>query len=185
MSVKNRVEVYLVGFTSQNILGRKLPTIEQVLCLFFHNYKVLNLPIGESYSRTIKEIQQLWTRAQIPTQRNDNCIRKLKKIYEVWIKLFKNRSNKKSPAQMSKESVFTSDLKKIFDISCQNVLEKLKSNDIKHFYISQNNSSRRGLIDSISTVKDAEIVNDKDDELREFVSTSSEPSIEKIVEETY
>lgn len=143
------LQIFLVGHASEKILGRKLPTNEQVLSLFFYKYKIATYSIKKSFAETIDEVTSLWKHAEMPICRIDFCINKLKKMYGEWYKIYKNRFNKKSPAQIEKEREFTSKLKSIFDIVPRDAGEKLETENQRLFFASQFRSSHRGLITSV------------------------------------
>ncbi|XP_044005581.1 probable serine/threonine-protein kinase DDB_G0288147 [Aphidius gifuensis] len=145
MSSNNKIKIYLIGDPSKNMPERKLPTSQNVLSLFFYNYKVLALSINQSYSQAITEVQTRWARAQLPTKRKDHCLSKLKKLYNDWNKLSKSRFNIKSPTQLRNESIFLERIRNIFDISCQDI-DKLVTKDQNYFFKAQCQPTRRGLI---------------------------------------
>lgn len=123
MSLKKIKSIYLLGNEIDTIKNyRKLPRNRQVLLLLFYKVNTLKLFFHHSLSSTIQEVQELWERTSLPFQRKDNCIVKLKKIYNKWILIRKNRSRKTSETQQMKELVFSTEMDELFDISYSKIL---------------------------------------------------------------
>lgn len=77
---------YLIGPERPNIVGRKLPSIRQVLSLFFYKHRTCNLTIRQSSSKVIAETEIFWKASGLPTCLTENAIVKLEKLYRKWIK---------------------------------------------------------------------------------------------------
>ena len=80
-----------VGYVTEKLdTVYNLPTIRQMLSVLFYNIRRLNKTIDESANLTIKECLLFWKNAQIPTQKEDKCVAKLKSEYTKWLALKKN-----------------------------------------------------------------------------------------------
>lgn len=135
--------IYLLGHEYGQILGSKLPSNKQVLCVFFYNHRSVKLSIRESARLTIKEASVFWSKAQIPTREEHHCIAKLEKLYNKWQNLQRS-SKKKSDFQIQKEKDFIEQLPDLFDIAHANALEIMKNDIDRKFLISQRQKGRPG-----------------------------------------
>ena len=82
----------------------------------------------ESIHLTIIELLEIWKKARTPTQRIDSGERQLKKLYEGYQLLKKNRTKSLESCRV-KEQSFNSDLQKLFDIAPKDVME-IMTNDM-------------------------------------------------------
>jgi hypothetical protein len=53
------------------------------------------MTIAESAKATIQATLMIWAKARIPAQRTDSCVRKLRKLYDDYSDLKKNRLKQK------------------------------------------------------------------------------------------
>lgn len=98
MSVTFRKEsaINLIGALSNQILGSKLPSIRQVMSVFFYNMRCVKLNSRNSAQLTIRKAVIFWEKARIPTRKLQHCISKLLKLYTEWQELQKNVKKKRS-----------------------------------------------------------------------------------------
>lgn len=81
---RSATEIPLIGFSEPQILGAKLPTLEQVLKVYFH---FLNpMKSRESAKRTVREVIIFWEKAGIPIRDEQHCVAKLEKVVDEWKK---------------------------------------------------------------------------------------------------
>lgn len=135
-------EVYLVGYEEEKLSECKLPTIREVLSVFFYKYKTLKIPFAKSLSETVNEVQIIWGRADIPTRRIENIVKSLKKIFHQWDIIRKNASRKESPAQKIKEKNFQRDINGLFDIAKHDTREMMTEDQLR-LLSSQRRSTRQ------------------------------------------
>lgn len=90
--------IYLIGNESEQLKGRKLPTVRQVLSVFFHKHSSLKLTIRQSASDTIADVVKVWDKSAVKIIKNYNAVTKLIKIHDEWRKLHKGRLRENSPA---------------------------------------------------------------------------------------
>lgn len=76
------------------ILGSKLPSNKDVLCVFFYNMRTVKLNVEESARLAIRETMVFWKKAHIPLQKEPNWIIQLKNLYEEWMNLEKNSTKR-------------------------------------------------------------------------------------------
>lgn len=146
MCNKATSDIYLIGRQEEIIRGGKLPTIRQILSLFFHKYRTLKLTKQQSFHDTIQSVENLWNMAEIPTQRKDHMLEKLKNYHNEWIIIKKSSSRKKSLTQKQKEDNFIAKINGIFDVAHHDVF-KLLSDERYQFLLSQRSPTHRGFID--------------------------------------
>lgn len=88
--VVNLRRIDLIGYTMHQITGAKLPSNRQVLSVLFYNMRFVDLTAKESAKLTIRAAQIFWEQARIPVRKEDKCVDKLLKLYEMWKKNSKN-----------------------------------------------------------------------------------------------
>lgn len=145
----------MIGELKENFDGLKLPTAQEVMSVFFYNHKVLSLTIKKSAKNTRDLVKKKWFQAKIPTCGPDYVVKKIIKLHTFWTNLFKNRNRRKSVSQRKKESNFTKELKKLFDIT-KSGAEKFLDNDKTLFLNSQRTSNRYGFIDESELINSSE-----------------------------
>jgi hypothetical protein len=148
-SIQTRKEfrVYLIGSVSSEIQGRKLPTLKQVMELFFHKHNIGKLTVRESSRYCIGEVFRLWSMARIPTTIERNAIEKLEKVFDRWVKLKKNCS-RKTDKQAANEKEFEEDLKKLFDVSHADAMTLINIAEDREFLTDQR-GERKGYMSGV------------------------------------
>lgn len=138
-----RKSIYLIGNSSHQLVGCKLPSNKQVLSVLFFNIREVNLSVRDSARLVIDETLIFWQKARIPTKEVRNCIPKLENLYNTWRNLQKN-SCRRTDSQIDKENKFVQCFDELFDIAHEDALD-LMTNDIdKKFLISQRQKGRPG-----------------------------------------
>lgn len=99
-------KVYLIGVPIDNIVGRKLPILKEVVALFFYHHKILISTVSHSALAPVKNVQERWTKAGVPICGTQNAIRKLQAVFKKWKDLQRNAKRKQSLAQSQKEAIF-------------------------------------------------------------------------------
>ena len=79
------------------------------------------LEIGKGAELTTDITLALWKKAQIPTQRKDKCVRKLRKLFDQYCSLRK-RQLKRTEGSEIKATLIKSDVNELFDISRKDAL---------------------------------------------------------------
>lgn len=138
-----RQNIYLIGSTKNQILGSKLPSLRDCFQVLFYNMRFVNMTLSESSNLVIDECLIFWKKARIPTKDKADCVKKLKKNYELWRNLEKSKK-RKSESYNSKVEEFEEGLDKLFEIAHSNALELMKIEVDKAFLISQRNPGRPG-----------------------------------------
>lgn len=142
-SLRDANYIYLVGHPSSQIVGSKLPSIQQVLSVFFYNMREVKLNINESSKLVIKEVSVFWQKARIPIKAEQHCISKLQKYYYEWRDLQKLQ-HRKTETQQKKNEQFISTLNDLFDIAQADALNIMKIEEDRSFLISQRQKNRPG-----------------------------------------
>lgn len=91
----------MVARTSHQITGAKLPSIRQVLQVFFHNLRHVRFAKSGSASLTIDAVLIFWKQARIPTREFHKCAEKLIQLYEQWRNIGKTQPNRRSDTESS------------------------------------------------------------------------------------
>ncbi len=141
-SLRSSTEIFLIGHEYSQIVGTKLPSVKQVLCVFFYNHCTLKLTIRESAALVVQETCIFWSKARIPVRKEQHCIEKVEKLYKDWQNLNKNK-NKDQHIFRDREAIFTEALDNIFDIAHADVLTLIDDTK-KAFLLSQREKGRPG-----------------------------------------
>ena len=133
---------YLIEEMSTTILGAKLPSKEQVLSVFLHHHMTLNKGVSESASIVTSEVEAYWKKARLPVQRNDKIQEKVKKLFNQWKLLKKNKGRRGK--QEANEKEFQVAMKNLFDVAHANAMSLIHIQEDKEFLIVQREPGRRG-----------------------------------------
>lgn len=145
----------IIGNPIEDFVGRKLPSITEVLSVFLHQHTVLKVQYKRCLIITISKVEEKWSQAGIPTCGKKYAVKKLRKLLDEVKKLRKNSKRKQSVTQKTKESIFCRKSKNLFDIARLNV-EKYINEDKKIFLAGQRSNSRFGLIDNVTSSQSEE-----------------------------
>lgn len=129
-------QIYLIGSLNNQITGSKLPSKKDCLSVLFYNMRLVNLNLHDSSRLVIDECLIFWKKARIPTHDSSDCIKKLKKVYEDWRKLDKNKT-RNTETQKAHENKFKEQLEDLFDISHADALNLIKINEDRQFLLKQ------------------------------------------------
>lgn len=145
MTTLNCEKIYLIEHDDAQILSDKLPSNLQMLRVFFHNHRTINLTVRESAKLAIEEAIVFWRKARIPTRKDYHCIDKLQKLYQKWQGLSKN-SQRKSPTHQRNVQEFVEIFDDIFDIAHTDAMSLMKNEASKEFLTSQRSKGRPGCL---------------------------------------
>lgn len=134
----------LIGTTTHQIVGAKLPSNRQVLQVFFHNMRYVNLSAKESATLAIKAVVIFWQQARIPTRYDSRCVEKLEKLYDTWKTIRKNAPERRSDAMKKTEQTFVDNLDDLFDIASVDAMKTIRIEEDKQFLIMQRQKGRPG-----------------------------------------
>lgn len=137
------LDIYLVRSSEVNITGAKLPSIGQVLRVFFYNTRAVKLKIRESAQLTVREATIFWEKARIPIRKECHSIDKLVKIHHQWEALRKSRT-KPSATQEIAEKKFIDELDDLFDIAHSDALSLMSNQEDRDFLLAQRQKGRPG-----------------------------------------
>ena len=138
-----REKLFLIGYINNQITCSKLPSKSDCLKVLFYNMIITKLSINDSATLVIEECIMFWKKARIPTQEFHKCKEKLKKLYEEWKCLLKNK-NKTNQSLKQKEQLFADSINDLFDIAHQNALNTIRIQEYKLFLIKQREKGRPG-----------------------------------------
>lgn len=145
-------KIDLIGKTSHIITGAKLPSIKQVLQVFFYNTRFVHLNAKESAKLAIAATKLFWQQARIPVREDHKSVDKLIKLYEKWKVVQKTISHKRSDAQKNAVKTFVENLDDLFDISTADALETMKIEEDKQFLEMQRQKGRPGCMIGVDMV---------------------------------
>lgn len=149
-------DVYLLGSIDFEIRGAKLPSIRQVLKVFFYLFRHVNLDQRESARLAVREAFVFWNKARIPLRQEQHCIDKLLAIYNEWNAIRKSKS-RRNETQETKERAFIDKLDNLFDVAHDNAMEIITNQEDKEFLMKQRRKGRPGCmigVDSILATKE-------------------------------
>lgn len=137
--------IYLIGSMNNQILGSKLPTLRDCMKVLFYNMRIVKINLSESAYLVIDECTIFWKKARIPTKDRADCMKKLKKSYEVWRSLEK-RKKRESETFKFQVKEFEQSLDNLFDIAHANAFDIMKIDIDKEFLRSQRKPGRPGCL---------------------------------------
>lgn len=154
IKTRKRTEIWLIGYSCSELVQTKLPSVKEVMCLFFHYKNVVKHTNRESASLTASDVMTLWQKASIPTKEKQHVITKVLKYFKEWQNLKKNKENKskRSAAIKQKEDKWQSNLNVLFDIAHSNALNMITIEEDKQFLLKQREMSRPGKIGNIDRI---------------------------------
>ena len=143
---RSKTEIWLIGFTSDEILGSKLPTTRQVLSLLFHLVRntTPRTKVADAAVTVVKSVSNFWQKAGIPTLTDKNIKSRIIQLYERYCKLRKSIS-KKTETQKENVKKFSDSLDDLFDIAVEDVETKLKNEEDLQFLQLQRNGGHGSL----------------------------------------
>lgn len=141
-AIKRNID--LVGNTLHQITGAKLPSNRQVLQVFFHNMRFVELDKTHSANLTIDSAVVFWKQARIPTQDYHKCSKKLIKLYDQWRNIGKTQPHRRSNAKKEEVEEFVANLDNLFDIAAADALQSMKNEEDKEFLKMQRQPGRPG-----------------------------------------
>lgn len=149
-SIKTRSDVEslhridIIGRTSHQITGAKLPSLRQVLSVMFHNMRFVKLSARESAKLAINLAAIFWHQARIPIRAEARCIDKLEKEYDKWKNIQRTKPDKRSETKKKVAQEFGDRLDDLFDIAAGDALETIRIEEDKAFLLSQREKGRPG-----------------------------------------
>lgn len=142
----------LIGRTSHQITGAKLPSNRQVLKVFFHNIRFVKLSSIDSARLAIKSAQVFWEQARIPTKYEARSVDKLLKIYDTWKKIQRTIPEKRVGATKKFQDDFVDILDDLFDIAQANAMETMKIAEDQAFLKMQRQKGRPGCMIGVDNI---------------------------------
>ena len=85
-------------------------------------------PLKNHPSNAVDEVLLIWSRAGIKTVTRQNAIMLLKKEYDKWQQLCKNKTRSSDPGK--KREIFAKALLKVWDIGAPNAIQTIQKNKI-------------------------------------------------------
>jgi len=143
--VNIRKRIYLIGNSSHQLVGCKLPSNKQVLSVLFFNIREVKLSVRESARLVIDETLIFWQKARIPTREIRNCVPQLEELYNTWRSLQKN-SSRRTNTQIKNENEFIQCFDDLFDIAHADALDIMTTDIDKQFLINQRQKGRPGAL---------------------------------------
>lgn len=137
-----------IGYVSHIILGAKLPSIGQVLQVFFSNVRFVHIGrqncARHSAELAVDSALVFWQQARIPTRAKDKCRDKLLKLYDEYRKVHKDSADKRPGSSKVKVENFKAKLDDLFDIASADALNEMTVEEDKNFLLMQRQNGRPG-----------------------------------------
>lgn len=143
-SVEQKYNIDLIGHTSHQITGAKLPSNRQVLQVLFHNMRFVKLEHKEGAALVIDLVSVFWQQARIPIRDHHKCVDKLIKLYKKYRNIQKTVPSKRTNNQIDVASDFCDRLDDLFDIASENALEIITIEEDRLFLEMQREKGRVG-----------------------------------------
>lgn len=141
--LRSDTDYYLIGFEEYDILGAKLPTLRQVLKVFFFHHHTERQSLRESSKLAVQKVKSIWSKSGIKTREDKHCIDKLEAHYKEWQNMKKSKG-RKTLRQSEIENAFIQKLEILFDIAHAKAIENCKFEEDKEFLIAQRQADRTG-----------------------------------------
>lgn len=148
----SKQNITLVGKTSNNITGSKLPSNRQILQMLFYNIRFVRMSLRESAYLVLKAVAIFWAQARIPTRADGHCVDKIVALYDKWRLLNKTVENKRYDRQQDAVEEFVNSLDDLFDIASVDALEKVKLDEDRKFLMQQRQRGRPGCMIGVDRV---------------------------------
>lgn len=136
-SLEKKQNIDIIGKTSHQIMGAKLPSNKQVLQVMFHNMRFVLLDKTQSANLAIDAAIIFWKQARIPTRDHHKCAEKLLKLYEKWMNIQRTVPNKRSNKQKQTAEQFVEILDDLFDIAGAVALQSIRIEEDRAFLEKQ------------------------------------------------
>lgn len=117
-------DFYLIGSSIERFVGRKPPTLRQILKIVLHKSVVLRHNLRASIRETLNDLVIFYDAQGIPTANVYKLTQKVEKIYVEWQGIRKNQTST-TDAQLKLRENFTKRLDKVFEV--ERVESKRKS----------------------------------------------------------
>ncbi|KAK3916083.1 Spectrin alpha chain, non-erythrocytic 1 [Frankliniella fusca] len=109
--------VDIIGNASPDLPPSKLPTVRQVLSVFFHELHSCN-NVRDAARGTFNNVKALWSKTHVPRINDDKAIIKIESLYKEWRGIRRHQDDrllmKKAEAR---RAAFEEGLDKLFDVS--------------------------------------------------------------------
>ena len=146
-TTRSATAMWLIGPTTDVMMGSRLPSVKQALCRLFHEHSRQKETIHGSAVRVSQEIMAFWAKARIPVRPEQHVIKKLEKIVNKYQKLRKNKK-RFNETQKGHESEFLNEIEHLFDIAHDNAMNMIKIEEDKQFLVVQR-AGRQGCMLSV------------------------------------
>lgn len=157
---RKKTDVWLIGQPSPSLNQSRLPSIQQVLCVFWHYKLEMKKSIKKSATCTAEDVMSVWEKAGIPTKWKQHVIIKIEKYFTEWQKLKKNKENraKRSETVIAREQSWKDGLSNLFDIAHTDAMKIMTNQEDRQFLINQreNRHGQIGSVDKASAKKEAQ-----------------------------
>ena len=87
---RSTANTWVIGASAKDGPPNRLPTLHQVLVVFFYEHKVCNRRERESAETTLDRVLVRWGQGNVPTVDSRNAVKKLLASVERYRKLLKN-----------------------------------------------------------------------------------------------
>lgn len=131
-------DVFLVGKCEKEISGAKLPSKRQVLQVLFHHIRIENMNLNPSARLVAHEVLEYWKKARVPTITAENCVKKLKKLYDEW------RDVQRNKRYQQRADKFKDELDMLFDVARLDALQIMTNAEDKELLLKQREPRRPG-----------------------------------------
>ena len=132
---RSATAIWLIGQPSATLKTTVLPSKREAMSLLMHYKEVGKQKIREALNSTAIDAMKIWQTARIPTSLKNKVVKKLNIIYDEWIKLKKNKENKKKQSYnlLNKQDEWNKYLDKLFVIAHVNALNIIDISEDKEF----------------------------------------------------
>ena len=152
-----KTDIPLIGQECDNLGGARLPSIRDVLRVFFHKHNTEKLTVRDSARAVSGQVIDLWAKTKIPVILPCHIINAIISLHKEWKNVMSHETRTGAAQKKNKTESFCSKLDRFFDISKRNALVVMANDpdpatrEDRDFLIAQQ-TNRGGYIANVDPV---------------------------------
>src|SRR5215470_17165482 len=133
---RSKSYIHLVGEPLAQFGTRVLPTVCDVLRVYFHRHKKEKMSQKEAVKTVVQELCGIWAKARVPTSEERNIVRKLQALLDSYRDLCRNKK-RSGDAQLARETAFGESIKLLFDVAHHDAMTIMTIEEDRQFLLDQ------------------------------------------------
>ena len=128
MQTRSRTSIPIIGQLIESLAGDVLPTIIEVLRVYFFHHVIKKSSQKDSIKTVVEEVLEIWSKVSIPICLTKNAVRKLQAHLATYRNIIRN-TKRCSATQRDREAQFRISITHLFDISQINSFDLIDRED--------------------------------------------------------